>query len=181
VVGMLFNEKVGGQQLARAGGFLQNSGTDSLFALANSKTDFAWLAEPRVISDQPMPPNTQAILLATVSAEASAIPAAPTRNVVTIAANSLNDIAGTVSSLIEPTVHAETQTKPSVSDHRNEIIHSQKAENRNQRSDIRLNHAASLKLGAGSLKAFTTAPPFVPTPVGSFPINGTGTGAGFTF
>src|SRR2546429_123496 len=83
-----------------------------------------------------MPPNTQAILLATVSAEVFAIPAAPTRNVVTIAANSLNDIAGTVSSLIEPTVHAETQTKPSVSDHRNEIIHSQKAENRNQRSDI---------------------------------------------
>src|SRR5207248_8197839 len=52
-------------------------------------------------------------------------------------------------------------------------IRSQKSEVSDQRADVRLNHAASLNLGAGSLKASTTAAPFVPTPVGQFPINGT--------
>src|SRR5439155_3461863 len=69
VVGMLFNEKVDGQQFAWAENVFQSIGTDSLFALVDPKTDFASFVEP-VSSDQATRTNTQAILLATVSAEA---------------------------------------------------------------------------------------------------------------
>ena len=80
VVGMLFNEKVDGQQFAWAGKVLRNSGTDSLLATVNPQSDFAWFAESRVTSAQAAPAIAQPMLLASVSAEASVEPAPPTRS-----------------------------------------------------------------------------------------------------
>src|SRR5438477_9349667 len=118
---------------------------------------------------------------------------------VAIAASSVRRIADIFSSLIEPTAHAEENTG----------VRSQKSEVRDQKLDVRLNHAAKAEIRSqatgirrqesgdrrsnhatsavirgqrSELRNHTTTASvaFAPTPVGSFPINGTGTGAGFT-
>src|SRR5262249_10293122 len=111
------------------------------------------------------------------------------------AANSVAQLARAVDSLIAPAAYAKEEQRSGPRSRRSNIrlnhpsaaIGGQRSEVRSQKSDFRLNHASAPIMGQRSevrnhANATTLAPiPLVPMfSGGNFPINGTGTGAGFT-
>jgi CSLREA domain-containing protein len=142
--------------------------------------------------------GTSQVVMPTVTAEARVGAVYSSGSHGAGAKNSLSSFANAIAAMIEPTAHAEAKMGAQRSfvrlnhavkaEIRGETagirsqeagVGNQRSEVQGQRSDVRLNHArANSKLKAENSRLVgTAAAPF--TPVGQFPINGTGAGQGF--
>jgi CSLREA domain-containing protein len=208
-VGALFIPKAGDQQLASAGSAFEDIGTVTLSALSDSKSNLDLLAKARTTSDLMTPPLTQPVLFADASAALLPVKPGITDSLMSFAHKALSLIEPTahaeeiavgrhnadeVASLkSEEQTEARGQRtavgsqRPAVSRFSDAsaairgvgVAIGQTSGLRSQKSDIRLNHARSSKLESRNAKLATAAAPLPPTPVGQFPINGTGNGQGF--
>jgi hypothetical protein len=103
------------------------------------------------------------------------------------AMNSLSSFANAIAAMIEPTAHAEEATRETEatpvrsSEYSEARFNHTSAEVRGQKAEAKANHAdrevRSQRSEVRNHAGATT--PLMPTPVGSFPINGTGAGQGF--
>ncbi|HEX3086975.1 MAG TPA: Ig-like domain-containing protein, partial [Pyrinomonadaceae bacterium] len=158
------------------------------YAPAATASDSPIVAFGRVEENRPASAGASQVVMPTVAAEASVGAVDSSGLPGASAKNSRSSFANAIAAMIEPTAHAETNQRSGIRDQRSDVRlnHAVKAEIRGeaagvrgQESGIRLNHARAnsrLKTENSKLAATAAAPP---TPVGSFPINGTGAGQGF--
>src|SRR5262249_50062666 len=142
--------------LARSNGIFNDTESDSYFSFKNVKTNFGSVTDAFNSVNPPMSasvtrpaslPGAQISAEKSSSSNESAQPSLLAR-----AASSLLAFAHRVDSVITPSAHAATRL--AVSD--------QRSENRDQRSDIRSNHARSVRSGNAATRTTTnTAMPVV--------------------
>lgn len=156
--------------LARADEGLQQNSADTLFSMFDTRSDIASIFDS-INRTTPLASlvrrtaGAQSPLLkavATAEAESNLNGSASTPSVLGGAMNSLTKLAGMVDSLIVPTAHAEKAEGSG-----------QRSEARDQRSEVRLNHANSRRAGTTKAATHAMAPvgPDVNVTIGNLPAN----------
>lgn len=153
---------------------------------AATAADSPIVAFGRVEENRPASANAAQVVMPAVTAEARVGAVNSSESPAASVKNSLSSFANAIAAMIEPTAHAEAKMEAG----------NQKAEVRDQRSDVRLNHARSVKTEERNLTPQTTNPDTaaisnrgtssgVPSYLaavapffsgGVFPVNGTGPG-----
>jgi CSLREA domain-containing protein len=123
------------------------------------------------------------------AAEAVKVATPPQPSVFAGTPQTMTRMVNAVASMMSPTAYAASESPAEISSDRLEVSpHSLDLRNREsaegRRLDIRANHATRPEIRGQRLEvrnhATTGSATLVPTPVGQFPINGTGNGQGFT-